>query len=159
LRKVRSRKISKLDSGVSKGLWGWKSRQEAGCWADLEPLVTRVRGCIVYSNFDPKALQQATRGWSQQRKQIVIDVGLAGTLELGKVKKSNRYFTEWLLKRVDIEKSELRIDERETVAILESDFGLMLGIRSGGTKTVKRGAERPSPHQIKIVCEVLGLPD
>jgi hypothetical protein len=112
----------------------------------------------VYSNFDLKALEQATLGWSHQRKQVVIDIGLPGTLQLGKVKKSSRHFTEWLLKRVDTEKSELRIGVKETVAIVENEFGPMLRIRSGGTKIVKRGAERPTTDQIKLVRELLGMP-
>jgi hypothetical protein len=93
----------------------------------------------VYSNFQPKALQEATAGWSEERKQIVRDVGLAGTLEIGKVKKTSREWTEWLLKRVDTERSELRLGVKETVTISENEFGPMLGIRSGGRKIIVRG--------------------
>jgi hypothetical protein len=80
-------------------------------------------------------------------------------LETGKVKKTSREWTEWLLKRVDTERSELRIGVKETVAISESEFGPMLGIRSGGRKIIVRGPERPNEHQISVVRGYLGLPD
>jgi hypothetical protein len=73
-------------------------------------------------------VQEATEGWSEERKQVVRDIGLAGTLEIGKMKKSNREWTEWLLKRVDTESSELRIGVKETVPITENEIGPMLGI-------------------------------
>jgi hypothetical protein len=52
----------------------------------------------------------------------VKDIGLGGTLEIGKIKKSNRDYNAWLLKRVDTKNSVLWVGERETVQIAETDF-------------------------------------
>jgi hypothetical protein len=112
----------------------------------------------VYSSFQPKALQEATEGWSEERKQVVRDIGLAGTLDIGKMKKLNREWTKWLLKRVDTERSELRIGVKETVPITENEIGPMLGIQSGGRKIISRGPEKPNAYQISLIRGYLGLP-
>jgi hypothetical protein len=136
---------------VSKGLWAWKGGLDGRSWADLEPLATPIPGRVVYSSYQPKDLVLAMEQWQDERKQLVKDIGLGGTLEIGKIKKSNRDYNAWLLKRVDTKNSVLRIGERETVQIAESDFGAPLGIRSGGAKQIERSEEKPSVFQIMTV--------
>jgi hypothetical protein len=105
----------------------------------------------------PKDIFKAISEWDDKKRSLIVEIGLAGILEIDNILFVNRDFSQWLLQRIDSAKGVLKLGRNETVYLSELHVSWILGIRYGGSIDLTRTDGHPSCDQIKECRRVLGI--